>query len=136
MSGSSYKNLLLLTPGSQDTPLFQVKNDKAQWVPFTDTRTRCNLQQIILRLGLCSASITFHTFRRSGAILTFNSIVSIQNIVMAPGCLCSEVYCARPQCLTASGRCIPILAFCAFSNSVVGHWCRLASTSFYIYFKQ
>ena len=29
------KNLLLLTPGNQDTPLFQINNDKAQWIPLT-----------------------------------------------------------------------------------------------------
>ena len=34
------KNLLLLTPGNQDTLLFQIKNDKAQWIPVTDTKTR------------------------------------------------------------------------------------------------
>ena len=28
------KNLLLITPGNQDTPLFQIKNHKAQWVPL------------------------------------------------------------------------------------------------------
>ena len=34
------KNLLFLTPARQDTPLFQLKNDKAQWVPLTDTNAR------------------------------------------------------------------------------------------------
>ena len=74
------KNLLLLSPGNQDTPLFQVKNDKAQWVPLTDTKTRHNFHQILSRLRLQNSKISLHTFRRSGATLAFNSNVSIQNI--------------------------------------------------------
>ena len=74
------KNLLLLTPGHQDSPLFQIKNDKAQWLPLTDTKARRNFSQILLRLGLQESSMSLHTFRRSGATLAFNSNVSIQNI--------------------------------------------------------
>ena len=65
------KNLLLLTPGDQDTPLFQIKNDKAQWNPLTDTKTRQNFAQILQRLGLNNSSMSLHTFRRSGAALAF-----------------------------------------------------------------
>ena len=54
------KNLLLLTPGNQDTPLFQIKYDKAQWVPLTDTKIRRN----------------FSLF----PVLAFNSNVALQNI--------------------------------------------------------
>ena len=74
------KNLLLLTPGNQDTCLFQIKNDKAQWIPLTDTKVRRNFSQILQRLGLNNSSMSLHTFRRSGATLAFNSNVSIQNI--------------------------------------------------------
>ena len=74
------KNLLLLTPGNQDTSLFQIKNDKAQWIHLTDTKVRRNFSQILQRLGLNNSSMSLHTFRRSGATLAFNSNVSIQNI--------------------------------------------------------
>ena len=73
-------NLLLLTPGHQDTPLFQVKNDKAQWVPLTDTKARQNFSQILSGLGLQQSSMSLHTVSRSGATLAFNSNTSIQNI--------------------------------------------------------
>ena len=74
------KNLLLLSPGNEDTPLFQVKNDKALWIPLTDTKTRRNFSQILQRLGLAHSSMSLHTFRRSGATLAFNCNVSLQNI--------------------------------------------------------
>ena len=74
------KNLLMLTPGGQDTPLFQIKNNKAQWVPLTDTKTRRNFSQVLQRLGLSDSSMSLHTFRRSGATLAFNSNVALQNI--------------------------------------------------------
>ena len=74
------KNLLLITPGTKNSPLFQVKNECAQWVPLTDTRVRHNFLQILSRLGLQHTGMFLHTFRRSGATLAFNSNVSFQNI--------------------------------------------------------
>ena len=74
------KNLLLLTPGHQDTPLFQIKNTKAQWVPLTDTQVRRHFNQVLNRLGLQDSGMSLHTFRRSGASLAFNANVSLQNI--------------------------------------------------------
>ena len=77
---TAVKNLLMLTPGHQDTPLFQIKNAKAQWVPLTDSQTRRNFIQILTRLGLQDSGMSLHTFRRSGASLAFNSNVALQNI--------------------------------------------------------
>ena len=74
------QNLLLITPGNENSPLFQIKNEVAQWVPLTDTKVRRNFNQILIRLGLQHSGITLHTFRRSCATLAFNSNVSIQNI--------------------------------------------------------
>ena len=74
------QNWLLITPGNENSPLFQIKNEVAQWVPLTDTKVRRNFNQILIRLGLQHSGITLHTFRRSGATLAFNSNVSIQNI--------------------------------------------------------
>ena len=74
------KNLLLITPGTKNDPLFQIKNEAAQWVPLTDTKVRRNFTQILSRVGLQHSGMSLHTFRRSGATLAFNSNVSIQNI--------------------------------------------------------
>ena len=74
------KNLLMLTPGHQDTPLFQIKNAKAQWVPLTDTQVRGHFTQVLNRLSLQDSGMSLHTFRRSGASLAFNANVSLQNI--------------------------------------------------------
>ena len=74
------KNLLLITPGNENSPLFQIKNEAAQWVPLTDTKVRRNFNQILIRLGLEYSGITLHTFTRSGVTLAFNSNVPIQNI--------------------------------------------------------
>ena len=76
----SVKNFLSLTPGSEDTLLFQIRNDKAKWLPLTDTKTRRNFTQVLQRLGLKDSFMSLHTFRRSGATLAFNSNVSLQNI--------------------------------------------------------
>ena len=74
------KNLMDLTPGTENSPLFQIKNERAQWVTLTDTKVRRNFSTILQRLGLSQASMSLHTFRRSGATLAFNSNVSIQSI--------------------------------------------------------
>ena len=76
------KNLLLLTVGGENSPLFQIKNEVAQWVPLTDTKVRQNFTPILTRIGLHHSGISLHTFRRSG----FNSNMSIQNTQShAPG---------------------------------------------------
>ena len=77
---TTVKNMLMLTPGHQDTPLFQIKNARVQWVPLTDTQTRRNFTQVLTRLGLQDSGMSLHIFRRSGASLAFNSNVSLQNI--------------------------------------------------------
>ena len=74
------KNLLILTPGNQNDPLFQIKNEGGRWVPSTDTKVRRHLQAILTRINLSQSQISLHTFRRSGATLAFNANVSLQNI--------------------------------------------------------
>ena len=66
------KNLLLITPGNENSPLFQIKNEAAQWVPLTDTKVRHNFNQILIRLGLQHSGITLRIFRHSGTTLAFN----------------------------------------------------------------
>ena len=68
---SAVKNLLMLTPGDQDTPLFQIKNAKAQFVPLTDTQTRRNFAQVLIRLrfaGLWNVSPHLQGFRYLSSI--------------------------------------------------------------------
>ena len=73
------KSLLRLAPGSNNSPLFQVQY-QGSWVPLTDTRLRKNFSQILKNLHLSGSNITFHSLRRSGASLAFNSHVPLQNI--------------------------------------------------------
>ena len=77
---TAIKNLLALTPGNENTPLFQIKNERAQWVTLTDTKVRRNFSTILQRLGMSKNSMSLHTFRRSGATLAFNSNASLQGI--------------------------------------------------------
>ena len=76
---SALKNLLLITPSGDNKPLFQIKY-KQNWVPLTDSRLRRALASILLSLQLHNSKITFHSFRRSGATLAFNSSVPLQDI--------------------------------------------------------
>ena len=72
---TALKVILAITPGSTNSPLFQVKKN-GKWYPLTDSRLRKNLA----RLGMAKSNITFHSFRRSGATLAFNSSVPLQDI--------------------------------------------------------
>ena len=45
-----------------------------------DTRLRKHFKNIITALNLGQSSLTFHSFRRSGATMAFNSEVPIQDI--------------------------------------------------------
>ena len=128
LQGSSFcpvqalKNLFLLSPVNQDTPLFQVKNDKAQRIPLTDTKARCNCHQILSRLGFQNSKMSLHTFRYSGATLVFNSNVSIQNIqshgTWTSNCVWKYIV---QECLPTSSRLdeIYLLFYVAFNSQ--GH---------------
>ena len=65
-------------PGPND-PLFQIKCG-ASWQVLTDTRIRKFLAKINLKLGLSRSHYTFHSFRRSGATLAYNSQVPVHQI--------------------------------------------------------
>ena len=77
---NAIKNLLSITPGHSNSPLFQYKMS-TQWVPLTDTKIRRHFNNILWKLNLHNCNITFHTFRRSGATFAFNSNVNIQEIM-------------------------------------------------------
>ena len=77
---NAIKNLLSITPGHSNSPLFQYKMS-TQWVPLTDTKIRRHFNNILRKLNLHNSNITIHTFRHSGATFAFNSNVNIQEIM-------------------------------------------------------
>ena len=76
---AAIKNLLQITPGSTNSPLFQYKTH-TKWLPMTDNQVRRHFQNVLQRLQLQNTNLTFHAFRRSGASFAFNSNVSLQDI--------------------------------------------------------
>ena len=77
---NAIKNLLSITPGHSNSPLFQYKMS-TQLVPLTDTKVTRHFSNILRKLNLHNSNITFHTFRGSGATFAFNSNVNIQEIM-------------------------------------------------------
>ena len=75
------KNVLSITPGASNSPLFQYKSN-SQWQPLTDSHfaLRRHFALILKKLNLQHSNITFHAFRRSGATYTFNPNVQLQHI--------------------------------------------------------
>ena len=76
---AALKKVLLGTPGSSNSPLFQVKS-YTKWVPLSDTRLRKAFTNILKKLNLGATGITFHPLHRSGATLAFNLNVPMQDI--------------------------------------------------------
>ena len=68
----------IYNPHSSD-PLFQIRKNTSFQV-LTESRIRKVLSRANSELGYSSNHFTFHTFRRSGASLAYNSHVPIQKI--------------------------------------------------------
>ena len=64
---------------SRHQPLFQVRSGK-HWVVLTDSKIRKFLTKINIKLGFEPHHFTFHTFRRSGATLAYNSHIPVRQI--------------------------------------------------------
>ena len=73
------KNLLSITSGAKNAPLFQYKTSQG-WFPMTDTQVRRHFKMILAKLQLQDANLTFHDFGRSGATYAFNANVALQDI--------------------------------------------------------
>ena len=73
------KQIFKMYSPQDDAPLFQIQTKKG-WVVLTDTRIRKTLLSLNQKMGFHRHYFTFHTFRRSGATLAFNSHVPIQQI--------------------------------------------------------
>ena len=71
--------LLSLIPSGNNSPLFQIKNH-SKWSVLTDSKVRYHFKLVLKKLGLGSSSLTFHSFRRSGASYVFNKHVRLQDI--------------------------------------------------------
>ena len=76
---SVVKKLLSTSPGSNNSPLFQIKCYH-KWVPLTDTRLRKFFTKVLKALNLTAHGFTFHSLRRSGATLAFNLNVPMQDV--------------------------------------------------------
>ena len=70
--------IALYAPTGND-PLFQI-NTLCGWQVLVDSRIRKFLKKMNVSLGFSPHHFTFHTFRRSGATLAFNSHVPNQQI--------------------------------------------------------
>ena len=70
--------LRLYSTGPND-PLFQIKSPSG-WQVLIESRVRNFLAKMNVKMGYPSKHFTFHTFRRSGASLAYNSHVPIQHI--------------------------------------------------------
>ena len=76
---SALKQLTKLYTLSSSTSLFQYRNNKV-WLPMADSKVRKCLKYINVKLGFHPSFFTFHSFRRSGATLAYNSHVPIRDI--------------------------------------------------------
>ena len=70
--------LKLYSPGNNEL-LFQVKVAD-NWQVLTDTRIRKCLSKINQKMGNTPKYFTFHSFRRSGTTLAYNSHIPLQSI--------------------------------------------------------
>ena len=78
-SVAALKRLTKLYAFSSSTSLFQYRNNKV-WLPMTDSKVRKCLKYINVKLGLHPSFFTFHSLRRSGATLAYNSHIPICDI--------------------------------------------------------
>ena len=68
-------------PLPSQAPMFSIPQGCGS-VPLTQSKVRKMLHSILLGLGMDSAGLSFHAFRRSGASLAFQNEIPIQDIKM------------------------------------------------------
>ena len=73
------KKVLKLYNPHPDSPLFRIQTTSG-WVVVTDNKIIKVLSKLNIKLRFLRGLVTFHTFRRSGATLVFNSHVPIQKM--------------------------------------------------------
>ena len=73
------KQLIQMYAPSENEPLFQVMTPGG-WRLLIDSRVRKTLAKLNSKLGYPPGYFTFHTFRRSGATLAYNSDIPVQKI--------------------------------------------------------
>ena len=73
------KELFQMYAPSENEPLFQVMTPGG-WRLLIDSRVRKTLAKLNSKLGYPPGYFTFHTFRRSGATLAYNSDIPVQKI--------------------------------------------------------
>ena len=72
-------NTILLHPAGENDPLFVIPRFSTL-VPLTDSMARKHLKKISMSLGLHSP-LTFHAFRRAGAMWAFQNGVPLEHIM-------------------------------------------------------
>ena len=73
------QNMLLAYPASKDAPLFMITRN-SKLVPLTDSVARKHLKKISINLAI-SPPLTFHAFRRAGAMWSFQQGVPLEHIM-------------------------------------------------------
>ena len=76
---SALRALLSHNKSTANAPLFATLQS-GRLISLTDVKVRLALRKILLTMGLPSPYFTFHSFRRSGATLAFDSKVNMQDI--------------------------------------------------------
>ena len=88
---AAVKKVLSTTPGSNNSPLFQIKC-YSKWVPLSDTRLRKTFSKIMDKIQKSPSGLTFHSLRCSGATLAFNMNVPMQYIQSHGTCMSEAVW--------------------------------------------
>ena len=76
---SALKAIFQIFPGSDNSPVFVIPRNRGL-VPLTDSVARKHLKDVSGSLGL-NPSLTFHDFRRGGAVWAFQNGVPLEHIM-------------------------------------------------------
>ena len=76
---SALKAMFQIFPGSDNSPVFLIPRNRGL-VPLTDSVARKHLKDVSGSLGL-NPSLTFHDFRRGGAVWAFQNGVPLEHIM-------------------------------------------------------
>ena len=116
---AAINNIVSLFPVSSNDPLFVIPHI-SRLVPLTDSIARKHLKNISNRLAL-SPPLTFHAFRRAGAMWSFHQGVPLEHIMKhgtwKSGCsvvisfLPSFFYLTRFPCFSTITSSIVLLGF-------------------------
>ena len=76
---AAVQNMASRLPLPSNSPMFAIPQGSGV-IPLTQSKVRCFLALILTSLDIDPSTYSFHSFRRLGASLAFNSNVSLQSI--------------------------------------------------------